>query len=107
RLGFAYPISTKDAFSTSYTRIHQDPDRDLLYDSRTEGYNSHPLGNGALTPAEMISYQAAVKHILDPLWTVQLGLFYRDVYGQAGARDRRLDPYTFRLQYDSADDGHA
>jgi hypothetical protein len=96
RLGFA-----------SYTRIHQDPERDLLYESRTVGYNSHPMGNGELTPAEMITYQAAVKHILDPAWTIQLGVFYRDVYGQPGARALSADPNAFQLEYESADDGHA
>jgi hypothetical protein len=107
RLGFAYPVSDKDAFSASYSRIHQDPERDLLYESRVAGYNRHPLGNGALTPAEVISYQAAVKHILDPTWTIQVGVFYRDLYGLPGARDLQPNPYVFRLQYDNADDGHA
>ncbi len=107
RLGFAYPVSTKDAFSVSYSRIHQDPDRDLLYENRNVAYNSHPLGNGELTPAEMISYQAAVKHILDPSWSIQIAVFYRDVYGQPGPRNRPTNPRVFRLQYDSVEDGHA
>ncbi len=107
RLGFAYPISVHDAFSLAYDRVHQDPDRELLYDHRVNNYDTHPLGNGALVPAEMASYQAAVKHILDPAWSLQLGVFYRDFAGEPGARNAPLGPYAFRLQYASADDGHA
>src|SRR5262249_15669134 len=95
------------AFSVSYSRVHQDPERDLLYDNRKVAYDSHPFGSGDLVPAEMISYQAAVKHVLDPRWTVQWGLFYRDGYAQPGARNRSTNPAGVRLAYDIADDGHA
>ncbi len=107
RLGFAYPVSVKDAFSASYSRVHQDPERDLLYDQRRVGFNRHPMGNGALIPAEVISYQAAVKHILDVAWSLQLGVFYRDVFGEPGARRAVSPPGTFRLEYQSADESHA
>ena len=107
RLGFAYPISDKDAFSLAYNRIHQDPDRDLLYESRIKGYNRHPMGDSALVPAEMISYQAAIKHILDQEWSVQFGVFYRDVFAQPGVRVGPGYPLFYTLRYESADEGHA
>ena len=107
RWGFAYPVSDKDAFSASYSRIHQNPDRDLLYDQRKVGFNRHPMGNAALVPAEVISYQAAVKHILDAAWSLQLGVFYRDVFGVPGTRRAHSPVGTFRLEYASADESHA
>jgi hypothetical protein len=106
RLGLAYPMSTRDAFSLSYVRLHQDPGRDFLYDSRLAPINRHPLGNPALEPSEVISYQAALKHVFDDRWSLQLGLFYRDLFGQIGARKnaRRQDT---RRTYQNADVGHA
>ncbi len=107
RIGFAYPASDKDAFSASYIRIHQDPERDLLYDNRVYNYNEHPLGNGALVPAEMISYQAAVRHLFDAGLSLQVGAFYRDVYGEPGVRNAPTPGGSFRLRYTSADEAHA
>ena len=107
RIGFAYPVSDRDAFSLAYSRVFQDPPRDLLYDNRDRNYDRHPLGNGQLRPAEVISYQAAVKHILDPQWSLQLGLFYRDVWGQPGTRLFEPLRGLYRLRYESVDDAHA
>jgi len=107
RLGFAYPVSDRDAFAASYARIHQDPDRDLLYDGRTYAYDVHPLGNGALEPAEVVSYQAAVRHLFDPVWSVQFGTFYRDLFGVPGVENAPASPGTFRLRYGNTDEGHA
>jgi hypothetical protein len=107
RLGFAYPVSDRDAFSLAYSRVFQDPPRDLLYDNRRLIYDRHPLGNGALTPSEVISYQAAIKHILDPRWSLQLGVFYRDVYGEPGTRIYEPRLFTYLLRFESVDDAHA
>jgi len=106
RLGLAYPLSRRDAFSLAYVRLHQDPGRDYLYDNRYVPFNRHPLGNPELEPSVVISYQAALKHLFDEEWSLQLGLFYRDVFGQVGSRQ---DPtrYAFLLHYDDADEGHA
>lgn len=108
RLGFAYPVSDRDAFSLAYSRVFQDPPRDLLYDNRRRNfYDRHPLGNGDLRPAEVISYQAALKHLLDPTWSLQLGVFYRDVWGQPGTRLFQPLPGLYRLRYEGVDDAHA
>lgn len=107
RIGFAYPVSDRDAFSLAYSRVSQDPPRDLLYENRVFNYNRHPLGNGQLRPAELISYQAALKHALDPEWSLQLGVFYRDVWGQPGTRVFSPVRNVYRLRYESADDAHA
>ena len=87
RLGIAYPVSSRDVFSMSYARIDQDPERDLLYDQRVKISNRQPLGNPALRPATMISYEIALKHLLSAGWAIQSAFFYRDVAHQAGARN--------------------
>lgn len=107
RLGIAYPLSLRDAFSFAYARIEQDPARDFLYESRARGYDRRPLGNGALVPAEVILWQAAVKHMLDPQWTTQFSVFMRDVWGEPGARNLPAAFTTPQLQYQRADDAHA
>lgn len=107
RFGFAYPMSDRDAFSLSYSRTFQDPPRELLYENRQDNYARRPLGNPELLPSEVLSWQAALKHVLDPEWSVQLSAFARNVYAQPGARDVEYLPYRYHLQYASADDAHA
>jgi hypothetical protein len=87
RIGIAYPISSRDVISTAYARIDQDPARDLLYDHRTKISNRQPLGNPALRPATMISYELALKHLFSVTWAVQAAFFYRDAAHMAGARN--------------------
>lgn len=108
RLGFAYPVSVQDVFSLAYSRECQDPPRDVLQDNRYTAYNRHPFGQRDVAPAQVVSWQAALKHILDPEWSLQIGVFWRDAYGQPGARAWR-DPVrrVYFLRYDSADESHA
>ena len=107
RFGFAYPVSVRDAFSLAYARIHQAPARDFLYDHRQAIGNRQPLGNPALQPATVISYEAAVKHTFSPAWALQASVFYRDVYGQVGTRNFSQPGLPDELRYVSEDDAHA
>ncbi len=104
RLGIAYPISVRDVFSLSYLRAFQNPERDFLYDTRARTTNQQPIGRPDLEPATMISYQAAVKHIFDPQWSLQAAVFYRDVYGQVGARDVSPENDVPQLHFRSEED---
>jgi hypothetical protein len=107
RLGIAYPVSVRDVFSLSYVRVQQAPGRDFLYDRRVVITDRQPLGDPALEPATVISYEAAVKHLFGPDWAMQASVFSRDVYGQAGARQGRLPQGPTALRYTDEDDGHA
>jgi len=107
RLGFSYPVSDRDAFSLAYSRSAQEPPRDLLYDNRERWYDRHPLGNAQMKPAQVISWQAALKHVFDPQWSFQLGVFYRDVWGQPGARTFAALRNVYRVRYEDADNAHA
>ena len=107
RLGLAFPISVRDAMSLSYARIHQPPGREYLSDSRILIYSRRPLGNPALEPSELVTYQAGVKHLFNERWAGQVSVFHRDLYGQIGIAN---DPYfanTFRPRYDNVEYGHA
>ncbi len=106
RLGVAYPISVRDVFSLSYVRVQQNPERDYLYDNRDRITNRRPLGNPALEPATAVSYQAAVKHLFSPAWSLQGAVFFRDLYGLVGARNRAGSRSAPLLQYENADDAH-
>jgi hypothetical protein len=107
RVGIAYPISTRDVFSMAYSRVQQDPERDLLYDQRTVITNRQPLGNPALQPARMISYEAAVKHLVSAAWAMQSSFFFRDLARIAGARDYRIPGGEMNLRYTDEDQGSA
>jgi outer membrane receptor protein involved in Fe transport len=108
RFGVAYPASVRDVFSLSYTRIEQPPPRDFLYENRRLITNRQPLGNPGLEPSTAIAYQAAVKHVFDERWALQAAIFFRDLYGQIGARPFKSTPFaTPQPRYENADAGHA
>ncbi len=107
RLGLAYPISVRDVFSLAYERLQQAPVRDVLYDLRTTATNRAPLGNPALVPATLISYEAAVKHAFGSHWALQGAVFYRDVFGAVGTRDFAVPHGATNLQYTGVDEGQA
>jgi len=107
RIGIAYPISTRDAFSFAYARLRQAPPRDLLYDSRPVGDFVRPLGNSGLVPATAITYDGALQHVLGESWALQTSVFYREWFDQPGARS--VDPFNplYGARYESVDEGHA
>jgi len=107
RLGITYPVSVRDAFSLAYVRMHQSPGRDFLYDRRTAISDRQPLGNPALEPATLISYEAAVKHVFGPTLALQASVFYRDVFHQLGAVDARVPEGAINLRYSDSDESHA
>jgi hypothetical protein len=107
RLGIAYPMSVRDAFSLAYVRLRQAPDRDFLYDNRRAITNRQPMGNPDLTPSEVISYEAAIKHTFDAGWGFQVALYYRDIYGQVGVRNFSYVGIPDGVKYVSEDDGSA
>ena len=113
RLGVAYPLSTRDVLSLSYTRLSQDPPRDYLYDNRrfVEGSkfvdNRRPVGNPALEPATVVSYQVALTRVYSPAWAMQASVFYRDVFGQVGARSFEIKPNVYQRRYTNEDEAHA
>jgi len=111
RLGIAYPVSVRDAFSMAYQRSHQAPARDYLYDNRgdflsglgTAIDNREPLGNPNLRPATVSSYEIALKHLFGVEWAAQLSAFYREVYGEVGARNLRPEGQPIQSVYVSDD----
>jgi len=106
RLGVAYPVSTRDVLSLSYVRIQQSPARDFLYENRRVISQRQPLGNPGLEPPTVISFQAAIKHLFDQGRGFQAAFFYRDLFGQIGAREFR--PAFLQMpRYENADKGHA
>lgn len=107
RFGIAYPISTRDVFSMVYVRANQVPQRDLLYDRRRVISNRQPLGNPALRPAALRSYEAALKHILGPTWAFQSSFFYRDAAHVAGARNYQTPGGLIDPRYTDEDQASA
>ena len=107
RLGIAFPVGVKDALSFAYSRVDQDPARDFLYDNRTRVTNRQPVGDPALEPATMISYQVALKHAFDERLSLQAAFFYRDLYGLIGTRWEEMPGFVPRPTYENADQGHA
>lgn len=106
RLGLAYPVSVRDVFSFAYVRLSQPPSRDALYDHRTLVGNREPLGNPALVPATVVSYEAAVKHVFDRAWALQVSVFVRDLWDQVGTRWVKPGSGPGNVTYTNGDEGH-
>jgi outer membrane receptor protein involved in Fe transport len=106
RLGMVYPLSRSDAVQFSYVRISQPPGRDYLYDSRFSRVDPRsPQGNPGLSPAIAISYELALKHRTNELWSGRGSLFYRDLFRQVSARSvpgARFGQSTLRYASDDA-----
>ncbi len=107
RLGLTYPVSVRDAFSLAYVRVQQAPGRDFLYDQRRLISNRQPLGNPALLPATVVSYEASVKHLFSLAWAAQTSVFFRNVCGQVGARNYYFRPNVAVPYYTNDDEASA
>jgi outer membrane receptor protein involved in Fe transport len=100
-------VSARDVLSLAYVRVQQAPARDFLYDNRRDISHRQPLGNPALQPSLVISYQAALKHLFDGGRALQASVFFRDLFDQIGVRERDPRLAVSRPQYQNADEGHA
>jgi hypothetical protein len=107
RLGVAFPVGVKDALSFTYTRIDEDPARDFLYDRRRHVSNRDPVGNPALAPATVVSFEVIEKHAFDERTYAQAGFFYRDLYGLIGTVWEPQPGFVPRPTFENAGLGHA
>lgn len=107
RVGIAFPVGVRDALSFAYTRVDQDPARDYLYDNRLRVTNRQPVGDPALEPATLLSWQVALKHAFGERLALQAGVFYRDLYGLIGTRWEETPGFVPRPTYQNADQGNA
>lgn len=81
RLGFAFPITDKDAFNFHYGRFIQFPGRDVLFASQAVVGNSGVLGNPNLDSELTVQYQAGVKHQFNDFLAAQFAVYNRDIFG--------------------------
>jgi len=85
RLGFAFPITDKDAFNFHYGRFIQFPGRDVLFASQAVVGNSSTLGNPNLDSELTVQYQAGVKHQFNDFLAAQFAVYNRDIFGLIAA----------------------
>ena len=81
RLGFAFPITDKDAFNFHYGRFIQFPGRDVLFASQATVGNSGTLGNPNLDSELTIQYQAGIKHQFNDFLAAQFAVYNKDIFG--------------------------
>ncbi len=80
RLGFAFPITERDAFSFHYGRFVQFPDRQYLFASQDPVGNGGILGNPNLEPETTVQYSSGIKHQFNDFIAGQFSLYSKDVY---------------------------
>jgi outer membrane receptor protein involved in Fe transport len=80
RLGFAFPITERDAFNFSYGRFIQFPTRDKLFSSQDAIGNIGTLGNPNLKAETTVAYQAGVRHQFSDFLAGSVAIYSRDIY---------------------------
>jgi hypothetical protein len=90
RIGMAYPITDKDVLHFHYGRFFQLPNLEYLY-----SYLGQPIdrantivGNVFLEPENTISYELGVDHQLMDNLTLDVTVFFKDIYGLIGTREQ-------------------
>jgi outer membrane receptor protein involved in Fe transport len=81
RLGLAFPITDRDAFSFHYGRFIQFPEKSYIFASQDVNQPAGTLGNPNLEPETSISYQAGIHHQFTNNVSAQFALFNKDYYG--------------------------
>ena len=80
RVGIAYPISDRDAFSFHYGRFYQIPDRQYLFDNQ-DAYDGRVRGNPNLTNETNVAYQAGIQHLFSDNVSGLFSVYYKDIFG--------------------------
>lgn len=83
RLGMAYPITDRDVLHFHYGRFYQLPSLADMYES-IGSVNQTPgsaTGNVQLQPVKTISYELGVDHQLTSLLSLDMTLFFKDIFG--------------------------
>lgn len=80
RIGIAYPISDRDAFSFHYGRFYQIPERQYLFDNLNV-YDGRARGNPNLTNQTTVAYQAGIQHLFNETVSGMFAVYYKDIFG--------------------------
>ena len=89
RIGMAYPITDRDVLHFQYGRFSQMPALHQLF-AGIGAKNLEPgglYGNLELEPTQNISYQLGVDHKLTGSLSLDMTLFYRDIFGWIDTRE--------------------
>ena len=81
RIGFAFPITDRDAFHFHYGRFIQFPERDVLFASQDPIGNQGSLGNPNLQSMLTIAYQAGIRRQFNDYLAGQMVVYWKDIYG--------------------------
>ncbi len=80
RLGFAFPITERDAFNFHYGRFVKFPTRDFLFASQDPIGSNGILGNPNLQPETTMAYSAGIVHQFTDYIALQFSLYSRDIF---------------------------
>lgn len=99
RLGIAYPISDRDVFSFHYGRFSQIPDRQYIFENRSNS-SAQVRGNPNLENETTVSYQAALQHMFTNDVFGQFSVYFKDIFGlltirEVKAEDTPAPPSTY------------
>ncbi len=90
RLGMAYPITDRDVLHFHYGRFFQLPNLEYLYEylGQPIDQTNSIVGNVFLEPENTISYELGVDHQLSDHLTLDMTVFFKDIYGLIGTQNQ-------------------
>ena len=107
RLGFAHPITDRAVLHFAYGHFYQVPQYQYLYRLENIDYEGYPYpnmlvdeiytqaGNANLKPQKTITYEAGVETRLTENMSVDLTLYYKDIYDYVAYRRYRAAPVDY------------
>ncbi len=107
RLGFAHPITDRAVLHFAYGQFIQNPDYNHLYEFENTDYGLYPypdmavsgdytwVGNANLKPERTVSYEVGVNTKVTETMSIDLTLYYKDIYDYIGLRRYLASPVSY------------
>ncbi len=97
RLGISFPITDKTVFYTSYGHFFQMPNYVDLYNLRDPTLDRAIIGNPGVEPQKTVAYEFGVKQQLGDFYTINLGVYYKDITNLLGSKYYAVFPYEYTI----------
>ncbi|MCF6270258.1 MAG: TonB-dependent receptor [Melioribacteraceae bacterium] len=97
RLGISFPITDKTVFYSSYGHFFQMPNYVDLYNLRDPTLDRAIIGNPGVEPQKTVAYEFGVKQQLGDFYTINLGVYYKDITNLLGSMYYAVFPYEYTI----------
>lgn len=97
RLGISFPITDKTVFYSSYGHFFQMPNYVDMYNLRDPTLDRAIIGNPGVNPQKTIAYEFGVKQQIGKSYSINLGIYYKDITNLLGSMYYAVFPYEYTI----------